>query len=491
MAGKIVTLYLDNTQLKLLVTSGKRIKKFAELPLELPSAKVSPAAREAELAAKIKQLLESRKVGAKKIILGLSGLHCLTRPLTLPLLPKAMLEEAIMREARRVLPVPLEQLHVSWQIISASEGNTKVFLVAIPRNTADSILKVLHRVGLKPYMIDIKPLALTRLAKEATAIIVDVQSTEFDIVIMVDGIPQPVRTVSFPSETLNQQEKLDMVKNEIIRTTEFYNSNNPEKPLSPETPMYVSGELAGEPELAEALGNELGFTIAHLVSPLKSPKGLDPSPYLTNVGLAIKEITSGKEAGPPAVNVNSLPAPYRSKPFPVLKFLAIPGIAAAMGILILMVMFIQDASATIASARTQLDGTNEIINQKQAQKKELTESIAQLEKKVSNAKASVDTFVTATDVLREQGEIINGDLAVTPEKLYTGMNLTRISHNGSELTIQGWAPSEVEILTYARSLVATGRFTVLTITRVSRSQDDESEGMSFILVLKTEAEEKD
>ena len=488
MAGKIVTLYLDNTQLKLLVTSGKRIKKFAELPLELPSAKVSPAAREAELAAKIKQLLESRKVGAKKIILGLSGLHCLTRPLTLPLLPKAMLEEAIMREAKRVLPVPLEQLHISWQIISASEGNTKVFLVAIPRNTTDTIFKALHRVGLKPYMIDIKPLALTRLAKEATAIIVDIQSTEFDIVIMADGIPQPVRTVSFPSETLNQQQKLDMVKNELIRTTEFYNSNNPEKPLSPETPMYISGELAGEPELAEALGNELGFTVAHLVSPLKSPKGLDPSPYLTNVGLAIKEINSGKEAGPSIANVNSLPAPYRSKPFPVLKFLAIPGIAAAMGILILMVMFIQDASATIASGRTQLDGTNEIINQKQAQKKELTESIAQLEKKVPEAESSVDTFVAAADVLREQGEIINGDLAVTPEKLYAGMSLSSISHSGSLLTIQGHAPSEAEILYYARSLDDTGRFSEITITSINRLQDDG--GMEFNLALKGITEEE-
>ena len=253
--------------------------------------------------------------------------------------------------------------------------------------------------------------------------------------------------------------------------------------------MYVSGELAGEPELAETLGNELGFTVAHLVSPLKSPKGLDPSPYLTNVGLAIKEINSGKEAGPSIANVNSLPAPYRSKPFPVLKFLAIPGIAAAMGILILMVMFIQDASATIASGRIQLDGTNEIIEQRQAQKKELTESIAQLEKKIPEAKSSVDTFVAAADNLYEKGEIVNGDLAVTPEKLYTGMNLTRISHNGSLLTIQGRAPSEAEILYYARSLNDTGRFLEITITLVHRLQDDE--GMDFILALKTGAEGKD
>ncbi|MFC1913798.1 pilus assembly protein PilM [Chloroflexota bacterium] len=489
MTGKVVTLYLDNTQLKLLVTSGKRIKKFAELPLELPSAKVSPAARDAELAAKIKQLLTSRKVGAKKIILGLSGLHCLTRPLTLPLLPKAMLDEAIMREAKRALPVPLEQLHVSWQVISTYEGNTKAFIVAIPRNTTDTIIKVLHQVGLKPYMIDIKPLALARLTGEATAIIVDVQPSEFDIVIMVDGIPQPVRTVPFPGEALPPQEKLDMVKNELIRTIEFYNSNNPEKPLISETPLYVSGELVGEPELAEALGNELGFPVAQLVSPLKGPKGLDPSPYLMNVGLALKEIASGKGDIPSLVNVNSLPVHLRPKPVPFQKLLAIPGAAVAAGILILMAMFIQDASATIASAGTQLDGTNEVIKQKQAQKNELIKSIEQLNGKVSNAKSSADSFIAAANTLREQGDIINGDLAITPQRLYAGMSISSISHNNGTLTIQGWAPSEVEVLYYARSLNSTGRFSEITITRINRLQDDGS--MDFNLVLKGITEEED
>ena len=84
MANKIVTLYIDETSARLLVTSGKRIKKWAELSLEPGSAKVNANVKEAEIAAKVNQLFKSQKVRRKKVIVGLSGLHCLTRPLTLP-----------------------------------------------------------------------------------------------------------------------------------------------------------------------------------------------------------------------------------------------------------------------------------------------------------------------------------------------------------------------------------------------------------------------
>ncbi len=268
MTKNIVTLYIDDTNLRLMVTRGRQIKKCAELPLNLGSAKLSDNIKEAELAAKIKQLFKSQKIRGKKVIVGLNGLHCLTRPITLPQLPRVMLAEAVMREAKRILPVPTDQLYISWQIIGTTEDKIQVFLAAIPCRTADAVLKILRQGGLKPYLVDLKPLALARIARESTAVIVDVQTTEFDIVIMSDGIPQPIRTVLFPSKKLSQQEKLLTIKDELQRTIEFFNSNNPEKPLTSNVPILVSGELAKEPELRDALSNELGYPLLPLSSPL-------------------------------------------------------------------------------------------------------------------------------------------------------------------------------------------------------------------------------
>jgi len=132
------------------------------------------------------------------------------------------------------------------------------------------------------------------------------------------------------------------------------------------------------------------------------------------------------------------------------------------------------------------------MNQKQLQKKELTGSIAALEKGIAAAKASQNTFTAATDVLETQGGIINGDLAETTGSLLDPINLTGISHAGDQLTIAGGAPSEAEVLAYARNLDNSGRFAEVTITSIQREVIEEGDGdeeaeerMDFILTLKT------
>ena len=482
MARKIVTLYVDDTSLRLLVIRGKRIKKWADLPLEPGLVQSNVVIKEAEVAAKVKQLFKTQKIKTKKVIVGLSGLHCLSRPITLPQLPGAMLAEAVTREARRVLPVPLEQLYISWQIIPAPEGRIQVFLVAIPCKTADALLKMLRQVGLKPYIMDIKSLALARMVKEATAVIVDVQPTEFDIVIMADGVPQPIRTVPLPSEGLSQQEKLLMLREELDRTIKFYNSNNPEKPLASDVPIFVSGELADEPELHKSLSDEFGYPVLPLESPLKTPHRLDSNHYLANIGLALKELPSGREAGPLVVNLNALPAPYRPEPFSLARVVALPIATVVIGLLVLLAMLIQDASANIASMQNQLDTTNHIIKLKQSQKKELAENIAELEKKLADAGASRDIFTTASGSLDKQGDTINGDLEETTNSLQSSIGLTNINHSSGKLTISGRSPSETEVLLYARSLSDSDRFSEIIIASIRRVEEDG--WMDFILILK-------
>ena len=486
MTRKIVTLYIDDTSIRLMVTHGNRIKKWADLPLDSGLAKMDVAIKETEIAAQIKQLLKTRKIRTKKVIVGVSGLHCLTRPITLPQLPGAMLAEAVMREARRVLPVPLEQLYISWQTVPATQGKIQVFLVATPRNTADTLLKMLRRVGLKPHLMDVKPLALARIVKQSTAVIVDVQSTEFDIVIMADGVPQPIRTIPFPNEELSLQEKLPRIREDVDRTIEFYNSNNPEKPIASDVPIFVSGELANEPELHKSLSDEFGCPVLPLSSPLKCPEQLDLTRYMVNVGLALKELSSGKESGPLVTNLNTLPAPYRPKPFPFVKVMAIPATALVIGLLALLAGLVQDASADLMSMRNQLDRTNMLTKQKQLQKKDLTENIAELEKKLAAAKASRDTFTAALHSLDKQGNTANGDLRVTTDSLLSPISLNGFSHNNDKLTIRGQSPSEVEILSYAGSLDASGRFSEIIVASIKRIE--EGGGMDFTLILKPKGE---
>ncbi|MFC1991401.1 PilN domain-containing protein [Chloroflexota bacterium] len=473
MVGKIVTLYIDDTSLRLMVTQGRQIREWAESPLEPGLVENNVVINEAEVVARIQQLLGVRKVKARKIILGVSGLHCFTRPITLPRLPKEMLDEAVRREAQRALPVPLEELYISWQIIPAPEDITQVFMVGIPRKTADSLLVTLQQAGLKPSFMEIKPLLSTVAVKETTAVIVDVQATEFDIVITSDGVPQPVRSISFPDGALSGEEKLTTIRDELNRTIAFYNSNNPEKNLDSSVPVFASGELVNEPELCQTLSAEVGQPVLPLPSPLECPEGLDLSHYMINICLAFQKLSSRGEAGAIVISLNSLPAHYQPKPLSITNILALPGAILAAASIIFLVMFIQTTSSNIASMSIRLSTTTQLLQQRQSQQQEIAANIDGLEKEISETGTSRDNFTAALGALEEQTAGVNRDLTIAIESLPISINLNNVSHITSILTVTGRAPGESQILAYIRELDSSGRFGDITIIDMTRTEGGE------------------
>ena len=65
--------------------------------------------------------------------------------------------------------------------------------------------------GLKPYIIDLVPLALCRIIEQPTAIVVSLRSSNFEIAIMADRIPQVIRSLSLPGEAESLVDKLPTI----------------------------------------------------------------------------------------------------------------------------------------------------------------------------------------------------------------------------------------------------------------------------------------
>ena len=189
MAGRLASLYFDDTSIRLVVTKGRQIKKWAQLDLEPGLIESGVVTDEAEVAARIRRLFQSQKEPLRKVLVGMSGLYCQTRPAVFPQLPRGMLEEAVAREAKRVLTLAPEEIYQSWQTIAAPEGKSQILLEAVPRRTVDALLNALRQAGLKPSFLDLKPLALSRVVRETRAVLVDVQTAEFDLVIVAGGVP--------------------------------------------------------------------------------------------------------------------------------------------------------------------------------------------------------------------------------------------------------------------------------------------------------------
>ncbi len=498
MWNETVTLFIDDTSIRLLVVQGQRVKKWADLKLEPGMVKGSTVIKEPEVSAKIRQLIKSQKVGSNKVILGFSGLHTLTRPAILPQLPKSMLPEAVAREARRVLPVPLDQIYLSWCKIPAPKDRIQVFMTAIPRKTADSLIRVVRGAGLEPSVMAIKPLVLTKALTENKAVVVDVQPAEFDIIIVNDGIPQPIRTITFPEEEISWENKLEMIVSDVDRTITFFDTNNPEKPLHESVPVYISGDLQSKPDLCKELAEKVGHPVKMLTPIMKGLEQIDATRYMVNITMATKASKSSLEITFSIADMNLLPAPYLPKPVSLTKVIGIPGAAVVAGLVIPMVLMIQSTSSSIAAKQAELDSTSQVISQRTMQKLELTKSITDLQNKLTAAQNDFGTLSSALNSITNRQEYVRGDLRLVLGSLTPSVTLNTISESEGTVTLSGTAPNKQDIYTYAgailqyaRTLDLSDRYTQTLVSSLKTSGAGTEEGvegtLEFTLTFEREA----
>ncbi len=479
MAKEATTIYIDDSAIWVLTTKGRHAQKWVTMPLEPGLVKDGVIQEEDAVANKVNELWRTQKIGTGRVIAGISGINCLYRLLTLPELPRELLPEAVTREAGRVLGIPLEQLYLSWQILPSLRGETLVYLAASPKNSVDALISTLRKAGLNPYLMDLKPLALARTITEPRAIIIDLQPANFDIVVVADGIPQVARSL-----TLTQQapleEKASLIKKELDRAITFYNSGHADNPIEASVPLLVSGELTEQQDAWKALIGKQERPVQALSLPMQTPENFPPGQYVTNIGLALKEVLAS-ERGAIAyslVNFNVLPEVYIPKARPLSEVLFIPTIVAGIILVAFAAFFNITASAYTAALRNELASINQRIISQQVR----AQDIIALRQEVSSLEETVDVFTNMLHGLTTGRDEINRDLASINEGLKIGgINLESVNDDTKTITIKGLADREDAIFGYARALRASGRFAQVVITRMEGTQ--EGKEMSFTLTI--------
>ena len=490
MAKKVTTLFIRDDAINLLEMKGKRIKKWASLPLEPGLVSQGLVLDEARVADRLKELFNLVKVTGRKVIAGLGGLNSLYRLISLPELPEAILPEAVKQEARRVIPVPLEEVYLSYQPLPAPRGETRIFLATFPRNVADALYRTLHRAGLEPYIMDLAPLALCRTLDEPRGIIVNAKLDHLDIIVMVDRLPQLIRRLSLPGEAVSLSERLPTITEEVDRTIAFYNSSHKEKPLDSTVPMFVCGDLAQAPESWQSLAGKLECPVSILPSPVESPEGFNLSEFMVNIGLALKELLPEKgEANFSLVNFNALPEVYLPKAVRLSSILATIGIIIGISLVVYMGFLVYKNMAYTDVLRSQLAPIESRIAQEHKQIATLREQVEQIEVQIEPVEARTDIFNTTFTSLGKAREQVDGDLSDIVSLLpgSKDFRLTVVNHGGESVTVSGIAPDEDDIFQYARDLRNSGRFPIVIISSISIEEEEEEEeikGFTFNFLLK-------
>jgi Tfp pilus assembly protein PilN len=447
----MITLDIEDNSIKMMTVSGKRVETAASLPLEPGLVHDGIVIDKSTVGRRIGELMAANGITEKRVVVGINGIHALYRTVNIPKLPKNLLDEAVHREAERAMPVPLHELYTSWQAINLSDIETAICIVGIPRNTVDAMIETLHQAGLQPEAMDVRPLALARVTDERSAIIINVQQVGFDIVVMIDGIPELLRSLPFPADATLPEEKIDEVKEELERTIAFYNSGHKGGEITTSVATFISGELG------EMLAPTLERRIKPLPQLLSYGDNLNTSEYAANIGLALRQARADVSSA--QVNLNVTPEAYLPKPFPLIQLVSWSFILVAMAILVMFGILTMRSYRDTINLQAQV---NNILTQ--VETRQGTESAVQkLQKEIDRAKKDGAAFKQPLDSAKAQRAKVNSDLSKVTSLLPGIVTLNSISY-GNGVTITGIAPDETIVVDYVRALRNSGQFSQVLIS---------------------------
>lgn len=286
-----VTVSVEERSLRLLTVKGGRVQKWGHVSLEPGLVENGLIRDPAQVGLAIEALFGEQEAPKRGVITSLTvvGLGSTSHILDLPKMKPSLLEGAIGREAKRVMPVPVEELYLSHQIIGERGDMQQVYVLGAPRDLVDAHISALQIAGIRLKAMDLKPLALVRAVNQRNAVIADLENESFHVIVVRDAIPDITRSAALRREGLDLQQKARRLVEEVIRTIDFYNERHSDRPLDPSAPVFLTGELTAVPSVNKIIQAEMGYTVEVPKPPLAYPEALPLSQFMVNIGLALKK----------------------------------------------------------------------------------------------------------------------------------------------------------------------------------------------------------
>jgi type IV pilus assembly protein PilM len=284
-----VTLDFEGSTLRWLTVRGDQIRRWNRVRLTsppTPQGRVDPGLLGSELA----DVFKAESLPKSHVVASISAQRTIFRTLKLPNLDSTLLDAAVQRKLRQEVPLQPQETDLSWEVVDRSDDELKIYVVAIPRDEIDHQVAVLRAAEIQPMAMDVKPLAVIRAVNRELALVVNLEDMALSIAVVVDGVPQIIRTVPLASSSPTAEGRLDLVGQELLRTTKFYNESHKRHPLPADCPLFLTGSGFQTKAMEERMAARTPYPVADLDPPLVCPPGLSKSEFGINLGLALKAL---------------------------------------------------------------------------------------------------------------------------------------------------------------------------------------------------------
>jgi Tfp pilus assembly PilM family ATPase len=264
------------------------------------------------MSAGLKKIREKIAVSAgDRIVNSLSGKQVYVAQLAFRKLPDIELRNALKLEIKKSLPFEVAGATIDFQVLESTkkDDTPQIVVTAVPGVMLSRHLHMMERLGIKPWVVDVFPLAIANafhLAQKSVAIglayiIVHVGPMVINLVICGDdNVPFFHRSIYFSSDevfgegvTLDQKEiekKLNDLADEISRSLSFYEKTYSIKSFAG---VFLEGEYLENEGLKNAIGAKTSLTVevvdvfARLKQSSNAPKGK----FEVAMGLAMRNAT--------------------------------------------------------------------------------------------------------------------------------------------------------------------------------------------------------
>jgi hypothetical protein len=442
LANRVVTLEIDTTAIRLMETSEGRVVKWASLSLDPTMTRDGVISDPGALSTAVRQLMDSSGIRAKDVIASVSGLYSVSRVVAVSNLPGrgVTAQEAVLEAARDIMPLSMDELYLSWQTITAGGEAQQVLIVGVPRDVIDAEMQALRAAGINP-----------RTLNKEQALILNIEPSSFDIIIVVNGIPEVMRTIAWQQDSLTGEDRVERLAMNLELTVGFYNSHHSDTPLDPATPFLITGQVSGDLDLMEKLQARVGYPVESLAPRLECPEHMPVSQYAVNIGLALKGTVPAKsleQDGYLPPDINLLPETYEAwKPSARQIYFAC-ALIAAIALLFPLYQLTSGAMDKTADLERRYNILSDELQLKQLEIKN--------REPLQQAIGEYNTIVNMGGGFTEDLRVIKSEADIL------GVKVESISHTGESITFTCQAGDYTIFRDYVTALRESGRFPTVT-----------------------------
>ena len=156
----------------------------------------------------IRSLFREMGIQDTQVACSISGPAVMVKPIQVPSMSEAELEEHLALEVDQYLPADATELYWDYHIQNAGEKSgitppMSVLLVAAKKEEVHKRIHILHRAGLDPLVVDVDALALSNMftlnypdPARSGALLISISPSGLGMVLMYEKAPRYLREVS-------------------------------------------------------------------------------------------------------------------------------------------------------------------------------------------------------------------------------------------------------------------------------------------------------